>query len=103
MEQQKYTEAYLNYLIEFSNAQDAFNANPNKQTATALSNLRAKKFSEEEKYLKEYIKEHNSAGAKRLLNYANSINIEQKFEKGLISNDARMEAHIKNDQQNPLK
>lgn len=64
MDNTKYTPQYLEHQKEFGIAQERFNSNPCKKTATALSNLREKKWRVEEVYTEAYLKSETDACAR---------------------------------------
>ena len=102
----KFTQMYLNYQVKFIESEQNFANNPNKKTATILSNLREKKFTQEEKYTTEHIKfiriqekEEMRRFGKRISNYSNSIKIESMD----ISEKTKCQFHKMNDLINPIK
>jgi len=103
----KYTEKYQNYLEELKKAQEEFDANPCKKTATKLSNLRNNvKFTDSEKYSKEYLlimKQNQRNTIIRLYNYVNTITIENSVDNGTIDRKTSILYHKLNDELNPIK
>lgn len=57
MQDPRHTQAYAQHLQELETAQKAFDLNPNRETATLLSNTRNARFSDEEKYTPEALKQ----------------------------------------------
>ena len=109
MNQNIYTERYLNHLENVSAAQSEFDSNPCKHTATILSNLKALKFTDEVIYTEEYlldrynrIKESEKQHRNLLNNLFNTLQIELDYESGRISNELRNELHFRNDENNAL-
>lgn len=100
-----YTPEYQKHLEKFAQAQRNFDANPCKETATILSNLREVKWKEVEKYTSEEIERRNieedkriKAHISRMRNYANTIHIENMNE----SQGVKARMHKINDELNPI-
>lgn len=52
---EKYTDTYADHLIKIEDAEGEFLMKPNRKTATALSDLKNKKFSRSDMYTTEYL------------------------------------------------
>lgn len=64
------TQRFINLEAQFTKAEAAFNANPNKQTATVLAKVRGEIASlrEEDKYTSEYLQAQHLAFVNRITN-----------------------------------
>jgi len=107
-----YKQTYIDYLKQFELAQQKFDANPGKKTATILSNLRedGKKFKNEDKYTPEYLtelrnthKEYEGKRENRIKNCLETVRIETLFETGKITEEVRNSMHKINDTLNPFE
>ncbi len=109
---EQYTDYYFETKVEFEKAEKAFDAKPNRKTATILSDLRRKfeRMPESKKYTSEHLKERQQrrqSADRQMLNdlrhLLNIVTIETASTNGQIDDSTRLFLHETNDITNPYK